>query len=119
VNVPAILAAGGTALGGGAVGVAGYLISRRTTKGNVATATASDVLNAFDKLQIGQRAEMDRMQAVIDNIRPALVKVEAALAVAEASGVVKSTEIARLHGLIDELEVSIRALRGGLEGAVA
>jgi polyhydroxyalkanoate synthesis regulator phasin len=99
-------------LAAGIVGFTGVLVNRRTTKGNVATATASDVLNAFDKLQIGQRAEMDRMQAVIDVLRPALAS-------AEESGALKATEIVRLHGLIDALEVSVRALRGGLEGAVA
>jgi hypothetical protein len=110
VNVPALLASVAVVLGAAITGGMAWLVTRRTTRGNVATATAADVLNAFDKLQIGQRAEMDRMQAVIDILRPALAQ-------AEASGALKSTEIVRLHGLIDDLEISIRALRGGLEGA--
>jgi hypothetical protein len=112
VNVPAILAAAALVVGAAVTGLMALLVNRRTTKGNVATATAADVLNAFDRLQIGQRAEMNRMQAVIDVLRPALAE-------AENSGALKATEIIRLHGLIDALEISIKALRGGLEGAVA
>jgi len=110
MNVPALLAAAALVLGAAVTSAMAYLISRRTASGRVATATASDVLTAFDRLQIGQRAEMDRMQAVIDVLRPAL-------AAAEAAGVLKNTEIMRLHGLIDALEISIRAMRGGLEEA--
>jgi hypothetical protein len=128
VNAPTILGAVAVVLAAVVAAFAGLRISQRTTKSNEATASVATAVSAFDLLQRGQRAEMNRMQGQLDVVRPALaasslalaaaealvVFLRASLAAAEAAGELKAAEIVRLHGLIDSLELSIKAMREAL-----
>jgi hypothetical protein len=136
VNAPTVL---GVIAGALATIVAAYMgvrISQRTTKSNEATAAASEAtaaasiaFNAYDRLQAGQREELNRMQGQLDTVRPALTTAEAlviflraALAAAEAAGALQSKEIDRLHELVDSLERTIKAAAASAraeEGATA
>lgn len=75
-----------------------------TQSGGIKRSAATDLWAAEDRFQARVLGENDRLQSVIDVLRPAL-------AAALASGLVKDTEIVRIRGMLDQAEKSLRELR--------
>lgn len=107
-NVPAVIAGAGVVVGASLSGLLAWLVVRRTSSGKVATSTAADLWAAEQAFQTRILGEYDRMQGVIDVLRPAL-------AAALAAGIVKDAEITRLRGELDIAEKALSDLRAEIK----